>query len=126
MYSAEEEIQLQYNRVIYVQDLLKAFGAKVKLARIKKGYTQFQLAERLHTSDRTVSKIEKGQTNISLETAKSYAVELGFSLDELIYEPTPDSISYCVKEFFSGMDEVQAAKYIKLCEDARLLQKDHS
>lgn len=109
-----------------MQDLLKAFGAKVKLARIKKGYTQFQLAERLHTSDRTVSKIEKGQTNISLETAKSYAVELEFSLDELIYKPMPDSISYCVKDFFSGMDEVQAAKYIKLCEDARLLQKDHS
>lgn len=101
-----------------MQDLLEAFGEKVKLARIKRGYTQVQLAEKLHTSDRTISKIEKGQTNISLETAKSYAIELEFSIDDLIQEPKLDRVSRCVREFFTGMDEGkrQIAQYLFFCD----------
>lgn len=90
----------------------------VRIARIKKGYTQVQLAEQLHTTDRTVSKIERGQTNPNLDTIVDYARVLDMSLDEIIREQHPEKIPYCVERFFAGMDEMQAVKYIKLCEDA--------
>lgn len=90
----------------------------VRIARVKKGYTQVQLAEQLHTTDRTVSKIERGQTNPNLDTIVDYVRELDMSLDEIIREQHPEKVPYCAERFFAGMDEAQALKYIKLCEDA--------
>lgn len=124
MYSPEGEIKLQWLRVIVVQDLLKAFGLKVKLARIERGYTQVELANKLHTTDRTVSKVESGKTDLSLNDAGNYAVELEISLDDLIHSPQTDRIPRCAEDFFAGMEESKAQKFISLCRYADALSAD--
>lgn len=110
--------------MITLQDILEKFGQMVRVARAKKGYTQVELAERLHTTGRTVSKIECGQTNPSLDTVVDYARELDLSLDEIVRESGTEKIPYCAARFFAGMNEAQARKYIKLCEDAVDLQTE--
>lgn len=73
---------------------------------------------------RTVSKIERGQTNISLDTIRACACELDLSLDDLIRDASPDRIPYCAARYFAGMSDAQAMKYIKLCMDADSLREE--
>ena len=107
-----------------MQDIQVEFGRGVRVARVERSWTQARLAERLHTTTRTVSKIERGQINISLDTIRAYACELDLSLDDLIRDATPDRISYCAARYFAGMSDAQAMKYIKLCMDADSLRKE--
>ena len=83
----------------------------VRVARVERSWTQARLAERLHTTTRTVSKIERGQTNISLDTIRAYACELDLSLDDLIRDASPDRIPYCAARYFAGTSDAQAMKY---------------
>ena len=96
----------------------------VRVARVERSWMQARLAERLHTTTRTVSKIERGQTNISLDTIRAYACELDLSLDDLIRDASPDRIPYCAARYFAGMSDAQAMKYIKLCMDADSLREE--
>lgn len=41
-----------------MQDIQVEFGRRVRVARVERSWTQARLAERLHTTTRTVSKIE--------------------------------------------------------------------
>ena len=105
-----------------MQDIQVEFGRGVRVARVERSWTQARLAERLHTT--TVSKIERGQINISLDTIRAYACELDLSLDDLIRDASPDRISYCAARCFAGMSDAQAMKYIKLCMDADSLREE--
>lgn len=107
-----------------MQDILIEFGRRVRIARVERGWTQAQLAERLHTTTRTVSKIEQGKTNAGLDAICTYIRELDLSLDDLIKGAIPDRIPYCAERYFAGMSEDQAMKYIKLCEDADSLHEE--
>lgn len=107
-----------------MQDIYKKFGQMVRIARIKKGYTQIEVAERLHTTDRTVSKIERGQTNPGLDTIITYAQELDISLDALVRDSAPNRVPYCIENYFTGMSESLATKYLRLCEAADFLHED--
>jgi transcriptional regulator with XRE-family HTH domain len=49
---------------------LKRFGANLRRARVKRNITQERLAELADLNIRTVQKIEAGQTNILITTAK--------------------------------------------------------
>lgn len=124
MHSLEGSIHLQWSRVIILQDIYTKFGQMVRVARAKKGYTQLKLAERLHTTDRTVSKIERGQTNPGLDAVVTYARELDMSLDPLVRDTDSDRVPYCIANYFAGMEESLAMKYLKLCEAASLLLED--
>lgn len=63
----------------------KLIGERLKKARIKKGYTQEQLAEKMKVSIAYLSKIETGKTHINLkrldeictilETSEAYILE---------------------------------------------------
>ena len=75
-----------------MQDIQVEFGRRVRIARVERSWTQARLAERLHTTTRTVSKIERGQANISLDTIRAYACELDLSLDDLIRDASPDKL----------------------------------
>ena len=110
--------------MIILQDIYTKFGQMVRVARAKKGYTQLKLAERLHTTDRTVSKIERGQTNPGLDAVVTYARELDMSLDPLVRDTDSDRVPYCIANYFAGMEESLAMKYLKLCEAASLLLED--
>lgn len=59
-------------------------GLNLKIARIKKGLTQKQLAEIVGTSPATINKAEKGKIDIRIGTLKKISKALGVSISELI------------------------------------------
>ncbi|SHH78415.1 helix-turn-helix transcriptional regulator [Virgibacillus chiguensis] len=59
---------------------------KIKLARVEKGLTQAQLAQRVNATRQTIGLIEKSKYNPSLNLCIAIANELGKSLDDLFWE----------------------------------------
>jgi transcriptional regulator with XRE-family HTH domain len=63
---------------------LKRFGANLRRERSSRGVTQEHLAERADLNIRTLQKIEAGQTNILVTTAKRLRDALGCPWDSLL------------------------------------------
>jgi transcriptional regulator with XRE-family HTH domain len=63
---------------------LKTFGGNVRRIRIEKEVTQETLAERAALNLRTVQRIEAGQTNILITTAKRIQKALQADWNELM------------------------------------------
>lgn len=59
----------------------KAIGKRIKIARIRKGISQEETAEKSHISTRHMSNIETGRTKPSLPTLISIANALDTSVD---------------------------------------------
>ena len=59
-------------------------GENIKTYRQKKGYTQEEVANRLHVTRQTISKWETGETIPDIRQCKRLAVLYQMSLDELI------------------------------------------
>lgn len=57
-------------------DILKAFGARVKELRLKKGLSQEELAERSRLHRTYISSVELGKRNISLKNIHALAAAL--------------------------------------------------
>jgi len=62
--------------------LLKIFGFNIKVERMKRGWTQAQLAEKLNIHEKHVCKIETGKQNVTLKTLARIAQVL--EVDESI------------------------------------------
>lgn len=106
-----------------MRDLNKDFGAAVSEARRKLGLTQVGLAEELGKTDRSISDMENGKTTPKLDTVALFARRLGISVDAVIHDAPQGDVPFCVKQFFAGMSEEEAAGYIRLCEDAEKIRK---
>ena len=106
-----------------MRDLNKDFGAAVSEARRKLGLTQVGLAEELGKTDRSISDMENGKTTPKLDTVALFARRLGISVDAVIHDAPQGDVLFCVKQFFSGMSEEEASRYIRLCEDAQKLHE---
>ncbi len=65
-------------------EILKKFGKNVKLARIKKDYSQDQLAEKLNVTQNYITKIETGRQNMSLKKIAELAEGIGVDIEELL------------------------------------------
>ncbi len=55
-------------RTARISEALRSIGANVRRLRLKNGWTQAQLAERVELEDRYVRSVEAGQANPSAET----------------------------------------------------------
>ena len=106
-----------------MRDVNKAFGAAVSEARRKLALTQVGLAEELGKTDRSISDMENGKTTPKLDTVALFARRLGISVDAVIHDTPEDDVPFCVKQFFAGMSEEEAAEYIQLCESAQKIRK---
>lgn len=62
----------------------KAIGKRIKIARIKKNFTQESVADRIGVSPQHVSNIETGNSSVSLPTLVAIANMLTVSVDELL------------------------------------------
>ena len=51
-----------------MHDICNLFGAALNRARHELGLTQIELAEKLGTTDRSISDLERGKTNPKLDT----------------------------------------------------------
>ena len=56
-------------------------GKRIKEFREKKGYSQEKLAELMNVSRTTISKIEGGKFNCSIDYLAKFAVFLNFEID---------------------------------------------
>lgn len=56
----------------------------IKELRIKKGLSQKALGEKIHWTQKEISKLESGKRGIELKQAKQLADTLGIKLDDLI------------------------------------------
>lgn len=107
-----------------MHDICNLFGVALNRARRELGLTQVELAEKLGTTDRSISDLERGKTNPKLDTVAHFARSLEISVDALIGVVPKGDVPSCVKMFFAGMNAEEAAKYIRLCKDADELTKE--
>ena len=68
----------------------KKFGKKIKLARIELDLTQTQLAQKINTKQKNISRYETGASMSSIETlikiAKVLKKPIGYFFDEQIIQ----------------------------------------
>ena len=78
-------INISMEKNINKANLLKKFGLNVKIARLKKGWTQDQFAEKLGKHITHVGKIETGKMNMSLGKILELANVLEIDINKLLY-----------------------------------------
>lgn len=79
----------------------KLMGERLKKARIKKGYTQEQLAEIMNVSIAYVSRIETGKTHINLKRLNELCALLDTNESFVLNGVADNSSSYLTSEFSS-------------------------
>jgi DNA-binding XRE family transcriptional regulator len=68
-------------------DLLALFGANLRAARLKLGFTQARLAEQSGLLQQYVSLVESGRQNVTLTTGASLARVVNLELIDLLRRP---------------------------------------
>ena len=66
-------------------ELLKKFGLNVKIARLKKGLTQEQLAELMNIHLTYIARIDTGKINMSLGKILELANTLNIDINKLLF-----------------------------------------
>jgi transcriptional regulator with XRE-family HTH domain len=70
-------------------DLVAVFGANLKAARIKRGLTQAQLADRAGLLQPYVSLLEAGRQNVTLTTAQALAKVVHQDVSDMVRATSP-------------------------------------
>lgn len=78
---------------------LEVLGAKIRDFRLKRGYTQEQLAEEADCSNTFICYIEKGKKCVSLDMFIDLANALNVSADELLHDFLENTIAVSNHEF---------------------------
>jgi transcriptional regulator with XRE-family HTH domain len=71
------------------EGLVAVFAASLKAARIKRGLTQAQLAERSGLLQQYVSLVEQGKQNVTLTTAQTLARVLQEDVSDMLRAAAP-------------------------------------
>ena len=100
-------------------------GNNIREGRIRKGYTQDQLAEVLHVTRQTVSSWETGRSEPDLETLSAISEALGVGLDELISLKTyiKGQMKYTIIAAVSGAITLAGLALKLFLEPALLLEQ---
>lgn len=69
---------------IYNEDIIKAFGKRLRTLRKERGYTQMQLAEKAGITYSQIGRIERGLQNTTISTIGTLAKALSISPDHLL------------------------------------------
>ena len=77
----KSDAQIKENSMeAYLHDCRLKMGEAIKEIREKKGYNQEQLAEIMKVSRTTISKIESGKFNCSIDYLSKFSWFLGFEV----------------------------------------------
>ena len=71
--------------------LAKRFGELVRRLRIEKGYSQEEFSFRVGLHQTYVSSVERGERNVTIQTADRIARALGTTLSSMFSELDQDS-----------------------------------
>ncbi|MBL1214681.1 MAG: ImmA/IrrE family metallo-endopeptidase [Ignavibacteriae bacterium] len=90
----------------------KLIGIKIKRLREKKGIKSSELAERAGVTPQTISRIEKGHTDVGFSTLRKILASIGYSLKDLANEENELELENTSKSFnllkqklnFTGID----------------------
>ena len=67
-----------------MQDIQKAVGATARRLRLKKGWSQDVFADRSGLNRAHVGEIERGESNVTIQTLKIVADTLGVKIRDLV------------------------------------------
>lgn len=67
-----------------MQDIQKQVGATIRALRLKRGWTQDVFAEKSGLHRAHVGEIERGESNVSIQTLKIIADTLGVRIVDLV------------------------------------------
>ena len=62
------------------------FGQKIKYRREELGYTQSELAKKVHATQPYISRLERGHFNPSMQMIIKIATSLNISVDYLLFD----------------------------------------
>ena len=65
-------------------DTLKKIAFNIKIERMRKNLTQFQLGEMIEVHEKYIGKIESGKQNLTIKTLIKLANALGVKLSKLV------------------------------------------
>jgi len=102
-----------------------ALGAAIRAARLKKGYTQEQLAELVEVTPTHEKHIESGHRLPSVEVLFAIAQELDMSLDNVIF-PEQGVGSERVKEISILLNQCGERELAVLLDVARSLLRNRA
>lgn len=83
----------------------KLMGERLKKARIQKGFTQEQLAEKLKVSIAYISRIETGKTHVNLKRLNELCSVLDTSESYILNGASDNSTTYMSSEFNSILED---------------------
>ena len=99
-----------------------AFGSFIRMLRTGNHMTQLALAEKLHVTDKAVSKWERGLSVPDVCLFPRLAAVLGVTVADLLQECTDDRTSSHLVQFYQSTSDVRTPLHIILgCAD--LMQK---
>ena len=101
-----------------MQDFSRPFGDTVRAARIERGYTQKQLAEKIDVDERTISSIEKYEANTTMEILYPLIRELRIDPRD-IFNPELGRESkehYQLRLLIDNCSEAEANALLSVCE----------
>lgn len=84
------------------KELLGIIGQNVKKYRESAGLTQADLAEKVGIGTASVSRIERGEKRMRLETLRALADALGISVGLLFYQRNKDELLLTLTKMLEG------------------------
>ncbi len=78
---------MKYDIPARVINRLETLGKLINAARLARGFTQKQLAERAGTSERTITRLESANTNIAWGTVMTVCWVLDIPTDPDLIDP---------------------------------------
>lgn len=99
----------------------KVIGERLKNARLEKGMTQDQLAEKLNVSVAFLSRIESGKTRINLIRLNEICTLTGVSEAFILTGTSENSPNYLANEFNSLLKSCPPEKRKQIYEIAKII-----
>lgn len=84
------------------KELLRVIGENVKKCREKANLTQAELAEKVGIGTASVSRIERGEKRMKLETLRAVAEALDISVGLLFYQENKDELLLTLTKMLDG------------------------
>ena len=66
------------------KEIIKKVAFNIKVTRLQRGLTQFQLAEMINVHEKYIGRVESGKQNITIKTLIKLAQALGTTLAKLV------------------------------------------